>query len=104
MAAHSLADHPTPLCCLTSLHHCLQIIPSLERLFNLVGADLRAWFAAMPRPSKQLPQKRPLSTLPVPAVAPANASTGLGGLKPRAAAASTIDSFYLSKHCAVSYC
>jgi DNA polymerase zeta len=37
-----------------------QILPALERVLSLVGADVRAWFAEMPRPQRMLPQKRPL--------------------------------------------
>lgn len=72
-----------------------QIIPALERALSLVGADVRAWFAVLPRPQRLLPQKRPA------------ASVGLGGERgghaggPGAATAATIDSYYLSRHCAV---
>ncbi|KAK9829480.1 hypothetical protein WJX72_006119 [[Myrmecia] bisecta] len=64
------------------------IIPALERVFSLMGADLRQWFAALPRPSKLLPQKRPAAALPLAA----------GG---RTTGAGTIDQYYLSRHCAV---
>ena len=50
-----------------------------------VGADMRAWFATMPRPQRLLPQKRPAAAL------------GLGGRS----SAGTIDAYYLSRHCAV---
>jgi DNA polymerase zeta len=66
-----------------------QIIPALERCFSLVGADLRAWFAALPRPQRLLPQKR---------AATLAAGAGPGA---RGAAAGTIDRYYLSRHCAV---
>lgn len=65
-----------------------QIIPALERVLSLVGADVRAWFAILPRPQRLLPQKRPAAAL------------GLGG---RGASAGTIDAYYLSRHCAVSF-
>ena len=62
-----------------------QIIPALERVISLVGGDMRAWFATMPRPQRLLPQKRPAAAL------------GLGGRS----SAGTIDAYYLSRHCAV---
>ncbi len=78
----------------------MQIIPALERIFSLVGADLRAWFAAMPRPQKLLPQKRPQGANAVMQQGPAAQHLGPG----RAAAGivGTIDRYYLSRHCAVS--
>ena len=83
--------------CLTTM--LVQIIPALERILSLVGADLRAWFAAMPRPQKLLPQKRPQGPN-APREGPAAQHLGPG----RAAASSilgTIDRYYLSRHCAV---
>lgn len=74
-----------------------QIIPALERVFSLVGADLRGWFAAMPRPSRLLPQKRPAAALP----AAAGGGGGFGGA--RGGGGGTIDQYYLSRHCAVSW-
>lgn len=81
----------------------LQIIPALERIFSLVGADLRAWFAAMPRPHKLLPQKRP-QEINVPRE---TAGAQPGPARPAAGLSATIDRYYLSRHCAVSqpsYC
>ncbi|KAK9818869.1 hypothetical protein WJX74_003598 [Apatococcus lobatus] len=72
-----------------------QIIPALDRVFCLLGADLRSWFAAMPRPQRLLPQKRPPAALPIPA-APGIIVPGI-----RPTGASTIDRYYLSRHCAV---
>ena len=65
-----------------------QIIPALERVFSLVGADLRAWYASLVKPQKLLPHKRPLHSLPL-----------THGIED--AAGKTIDLYYLSKHCAV---
>ncbi|KAL5783696.1 hypothetical protein ACOSP7_008725 [Xanthoceras sorbifolium] len=56
-----------------------QIIPALQRVFGLVGANLNHWFLEMPRPSREALSKRPL-----------HASN------PRR---SRIDFYYLSKHC-----
>lgn len=69
-----------------------QIIPALERVLHLVGADPRAWFHAMARPQRLLPHKRP----PAPLAAAATASTS--------GPAGTIDQYYLSRHCAVGPC
>ena len=66
-----------------------QIIPALERVLNLVGADPRAWFTAMSRPHRLLPQKRPPAALPI--ADPGQPGSSLG----------TIDQYYLSRHCAV---
>lgn len=130
----------------------VQIIPALERVLSLVGADVRSWFAHMRKPTRLLPQKRPATSLGIPALlpaaaagsaAPAGAAAGssstadadlesgfsitaaLAGYQPPAAAGSssrqvagllgptaagaaaaagssaTIDTYYLSRHCAV---
>jgi DNA polymerase zeta len=97
-----------------------QIIPSIERALSLVGADVRAWFAAMPRPQRTLPQKRPQESLPLLPDGGGggngyNTTTGGGGAGPSnrtmtavvsnplfgGNGALTIDRFYLSRHCAV---
>lgn len=69
-----------------------QIVPALERVLNLVGADPRGWFAAMSRPQRLLPQKRPPAALPL--VDPGRPGANAG----------TIDQYYLSRHCAVCAC
>ncbi|KAK2640409.1 hypothetical protein Ddye_028204 [Dipteronia dyeriana] len=56
-----------------------QIIPALQRVFGLVGADLNHWFLEMPRPSRESLSKRPF-----------HASNSRR---------SRIDFYYLSKHC-----
>ncbi|KAF6135921.1 hypothetical protein GIB67_006813 [Kingdonia uniflora] len=56
-----------------------QIIPALQRVFGLVGADLNQWFLEMPKPIRPTMAKRY-----------SNASN---------AQKTRIDSFYLSKHC-----
>lgn len=56
-----------------------QIIPALQRVFGLVGADLRLWFAEMPRPVRP-----PLGK---------QSSYASNGQRTR------IDSYYLSRHC-----
>ena len=56
-----------------------QIIPALQRVFGLVGADLNHWFLEMPRPSREALSKRPF-----------HASNSRQ---------SRIDFYYLSRHC-----
>lgn len=56
-----------------------QIIPALQRVFGLVGADLKNWFLEMPKPSRDAFAKRPVYTS-----------------NPQR---SRIDFYYLSKHC-----
>lgn len=100
-----------------------QIIPSLERVFSLIGADLRAWYAVLPRPQRTLPQKRPPAALPNSmntinnknngvnvsvSGGPSNSITNYNaiGLMRRGGGTvggggATIDQYYLSKHCSV---
>jgi len=68
-----------------------QIVPALERVLTLVGADPRAWFVGMTKPQRLLPQKRPPAALPL----GGKGGRGAGGV-------GTIDQYYLSRHCAVS--
>lgn len=56
-----------------------QIIPALQRVFGLLGADLNQWFSEMPRPAREALSKRP-------SYAPNPQRT-------------RIDYYYLSKHC-----
>ncbi|GAV63152.1 LOW QUALITY PROTEIN: DNA_pol_B domain-containing protein/DNA_pol_B_exo1 domain-containing protein/zf-C4pol domain-containing protein, partial [Cephalotus follicularis] len=56
-----------------------QIIPALQRVFGLVGADLYQWFREMPRPVREAFSKRPLYAS-----------------NPHR---TRIDYYYLSKHC-----
>lgn len=55
-----------------------QIIPALQRVFGLVGADLNHWFSEMPRPTREASAKHTLTT---------NFHQ------------TRIDYYYLSKHC-----
>ncbi|KAL4028957.1 hypothetical protein IC575_012175 [Cucumis melo] len=56
-----------------------QIIPALQRVFSLVGANLNQWFLEMPRPVREVFFKQPVSA--------ANPNR------------TRIDYYYLSKHC-----
>ncbi|KAK1292647.1 DNA polymerase delta catalytic subunit [Acorus calamus] len=60
-----------------------QIIPALQRVFGLVGADLNQWFLDMPRPIRSTLAKRHYN------------QSSRGSVKSR------IDNYYLSKHCAL---
>lgn len=73
-----------------------QIIPALERCFSLLGADVRAWFAQMPKPNRWQPAKRPISALGL-----SGYSNDSIGYRQEVKSRLTIDHFYLSKHCAV---
>ncbi|KAK1947415.1 DNA polymerase zeta catalytic subunit [Phytophthora citrophthora] len=61
-----------------------QIIPSLERLFLLTGANIRSWYAALPRSSVKARQHVFENATPT---------------RPFGRGFRSIDSFYLSKHC-----
>lgn len=67
-----------------------QIIPALERVLSLVGADVRSWYAQMPKSYRHMPHKRPLMSLPLGRSSAHSEKAPLG---------STIDRFYLSRHC-----
>ncbi|CAH0515493.1 unnamed protein product [Peronospora belbahrii] len=58
-----------------------QIIPSLERLFLLTGANIRSWYAALPRSSVKARQQ------------------AYDNVTPTRRDFRSIDSFYMSKHC-----
>lgn len=73
-----------------------QIIPALQRVFGLVGADLRQWYVELPRVYRPPTSKRVgkvTSDLP-------NASER-GGSKMGGVIKGTIDHYYLSQHCSV---
>ncbi|KAG7388922.1 DNA polymerase zeta catalytic subunit [Phytophthora pseudosyringae] len=61
-----------------------QVIPSLERLFLLTGANIRSWYAALPRSSVKARQHVYDNATPT---------------RPFGRGFRSIDSFYLSKHC-----
>ncbi|XP_077217687.1 recovery protein 3 isoform X2 [Tasmannia lanceolata] len=75
-----------------------QIIPALQRLFGLLGADLNQWFSEMPRPVRPTLAKRHFQ-----ASNPGSAfqiDDYKHGISRRAQANRTrIDYYYLSKHC-----
>eukprot|EP00026_Physarum_polycephalum_P017539 Phypoly_transcript_18793.p1 GENE.Phypoly_transcript_18793~~Phypoly_transcript_18793.p1 ORF type:complete len:225 (+),score=35.65 Phypoly_transcript_18793:49-675(+) len=60
-----------------------QIIPSLERVFNLVGADVKSWFAALPREIRVRGYR-----------SKSNPPASYVGTR-------TIDQYYRSQHCSI---
>ncbi len=83
-----------------------QIMPALERVLSLVGADVRAWFAAMPRSTRMLPQKRPATlAMGVGLAAGVGAVAAADGGRPMHhgahSAQGVIADYYLSRHCLV---
>lgn len=98
---HVLLNNPLTLRLHDTYYITKQIIPSLQRIFGLVGVDLKLWYRDMPR-LYQAPSKKPASA----AMIPFGQGTGKGGsdkaeLQQRAVSRATIDTYYLSKHCAV---
>eukprot|EP00741_Cyanophora_paradoxa_P018137 tig00021038_g17511.t1 len=75
------------------------IIPPLQRVFQLVGADLEAWYHAMPKPARAA--ARPI----LPHASSSSSSGSAGSLLapglPGAASSSTLEHYYLSRHCPV---
>lgn len=66
-----------------------QIIPALDRMLSLVGADVKAWFDAMPRVIRMPPQKRPAASL------------GLSSISRASNRQMILEDFFSSKHCCV---
>ncbi|ERN16936.1 hypothetical protein AMTR_s00057p00185570 [Amborella trichopoda] len=68
-----------------------QIIPALQRIFGLLGVDLRLWFSQMARPVRPTLAKRPGAFL-----------DNENGVQTRAQTSRTrIDFYYASRHCAL---
>ncbi|KAG0605129.1 hypothetical protein M758_9G034000 [Ceratodon purpureus] len=66
-----------------------QIIPALQRIFGLVGADLKQWYAELPRVYRPPTSKRP------------GKITSKYTEAERSSKGATIDHYYLSQHCSV---
>eukprot|EP00850_Spirogloea_muscicola_P013421 SM000091S24579 [mRNA] locus=s91:158707:170125:- [translate_table: standard] len=82
-----------------------QILPAIQRIFGLIGADLRAWFAEMPRIYRPPSSKRPQGPRPrLPwwkrGEEEGQADVESDGDEGPARAKSTIDQYYLSRRCA----
>jgi len=85
-----------------------QIIPALERVFQLLGADVRHWYAEMPRRSRRTRRIANLKAaterfahLTATTSESAAVHRSLAPPKKRKAIATTIDQYYLSCHCPV---
>ena len=70
-----------------------QIIPALDRVLSLVGADCRRWFRGMSKVDRSLPQKRTLAGFAI--------GGPLGGCESSSGPSGTIEAYFLSRHCAV---
>uniref|UniRef100_J3MNX6 DNA polymerase zeta catalytic subunit n=1 Tax=Oryza brachyantha TaxID=4533 RepID=J3MNX6_ORYBR len=72
-----------------------QIIPALQRVFGLVGADLNKWFSEMPRPIRETLAKRQ-------SVSGHDSSFNRLGLNKKwYSKGSRIDTYYMSSHCTI---
>uniref|UniRef100_A0A0E0LPJ4 DNA polymerase zeta catalytic subunit n=1 Tax=Oryza punctata TaxID=4537 RepID=A0A0E0LPJ4_ORYPU len=69
-----------------------QIIPALQRVFGLVGADLNKWFNEMPRPIRETLAKRQSASSH-------GSFSRLGLNKKGVSKGSRIDTYYMSSHC-----
>ncbi|KAF0907731.1 hypothetical protein E2562_020477 [Oryza meyeriana var. granulata] len=71
-----------------------QIIPALQRVFGLVGADLNKWFNEMPRAVREtLAKRQPASGH--------GSFSRLGLNKKGVSKGSRIDTYYMSSHCII---
>lgn len=77
-----------------------QIIPALQRVFGLLGADLNKWFNEMPRPIRPTLAKRQ-STSGHGAYSRGGRFIRLGVNKKAATKGGRIDTYYMSSHCAI---
>jgi DNA polymerase zeta len=77
-----------------------QIIPALQRVFGLLGADLNKWFNEMPRPIRPTLAKRQ-STSGHSAYSSGGSFIRLGLNKKASTKGSRIDTYYMSSHCAI---
>ncbi|TVU37337.1 hypothetical protein EJB05_10646 [Eragrostis curvula] len=77
-----------------------QIIPALQRVFGLLGADLNKWFNEMPRPLRPTLAKRQSASGP--ASSSRDGSLILLGLNKKASTkGGRIDTYYMSSHCSI---
>ncbi|KAG8099150.1 hypothetical protein GUJ93_ZPchr0013g35749 [Zizania palustris] len=72
-----------------------QIIPALQRVFGLVGADLNKWFNEMPRPIRETLAKRQSAS------GRGSNFSRLGLNKKASSKGSRIDTYYTSRHCTI---
>ncbi|KAJ7547009.1 hypothetical protein O6H91_08G065000 [Diphasiastrum complanatum] len=99
---HILLDNPAKFRLHDTYYINKQIIPALQRIFGLVGADLKAWYSEMSRVYRPSVLKRP-SLVGVSSLN-ANVRKGdstLNKVDDRIYTRGTIDQYYLSQHCTV---
>ncbi|KAF8760569.1 hypothetical protein HU200_010040 [Digitaria exilis] len=77
-----------------------QIIPALQRVFGLMGADLNKWFKEMPRPIRPTPVKRQ-SASGHGLFSRDSRSTRLGLSNKASSKGGRIDTYYMSSHCSI---
>lgn len=75
-----------------------QIIPPLERVLNLVGADIRSWYADLPKIQRTI-QYSPADIL----YDKAHQQLGQGQQGQRPHGKTTLEQFYKSQHCLVCF-
>ncbi|XP_057871729.2 DNA polymerase zeta catalytic subunit isoform X2 [Cryptomeria japonica] len=77
-----------------------QIIPALQRVFSLVGVDLKLWYSEMPRPVRPMLAKRRQNSSPSKS---RNSEETHDSKKYQKGTSNrwTIDHYYLSQHCVV---
>ncbi|ETS63148.1 hypothetical protein PaG_02928 [Moesziomyces aphidis] len=73
------------------------IIPPLARVFNLLGADVEAWFHEMPKPTNAYWNKRPTAALLAAITSSDSASTDTAG--PSTVGNATLNSHYATETC-----
>eukprot|EP00854_Cymbomonas_tetramitiformis_P006039 gene6039-7257_t len=86
---HALLDNPGTMQLHAVYYITKHVVPSLQRILGLAGANVLAWYTEMPRTYRARSTKRP----------PGGGASALG--MAAAAGPQTIDLFYLSQHCAV---
>ncbi|KAL6657151.1 hypothetical protein ACP70R_004931 [Stipagrostis hirtigluma subsp. patula] len=77
-----------------------QIIPALQRVFGLLGADLNKWFNEMPRPLRPTLAKRQ-SASGHGSFSRDGSSIRLGLNKRASGKVGRIDTYYMSSHCSI---
>lgn len=76
-----------------------QIIPALQRVFGLFGADLKQWFSELPRPVRQTLAKRCSYFSHSESMNENDNDSRSESSKMAQSKRSRIDTYYISKHC-----
>ncbi|KAI0510395.1 hypothetical protein KFK09_010996 [Dendrobium nobile] len=75
-----------------------QMIPALQRVFGLLGADVNKWFSAIPRPTRPILAKRHTLMSHAQSFHEDDSDNSMVSKKPNAKRM-RIDTYYSSKHC-----